>query len=172
MVTSFSEQVVITALLLGLSVACSTDNEDCGNGNEALDNTGSASDGATCACTRVELVPGSSALAGKVDLDCFCRAYGCLNYEQSHLCGDEAGPATSISTYAGCNMVSVDSGGGFSGTAFTYDATCHELLGAYSFSDNAMLDCSGERVHAIVAGVFVPRDFPDCEQGEARRLCQ
>jgi hypothetical protein len=173
--TSF-QKIACMALLLGLAAACSTDstgstdNEDCDE-NEALDAAGNGSDGAACTCTPTELVPGSSTRAGKVDLDCYCRAYGCLSYEQSTACKG-AGLGPSVSNYAGCNMVSVDSGGGYTGQTFTYDATCHKLLGAYSFSDIATLDCSGEKVHAIVAGVNAFRDFADCEQGEPMRVCQ
>ncbi len=45
--------------------------------------------------------------------------------------------------YPDCNLVEFSSPP-FVGTAFTYDATTHELVGAHTFSDVLSYDCAGE----------------------------
>jgi hypothetical protein len=77
-----------------------------------------------------------------------------------------------VRRYAGCNWVEVDPGTGYAGTAFTYDATSHRLLGAYAFSDVASYDCAGQRVHSIVGGINAFADCTECELTDTVYLCQ
>jgi hypothetical protein len=98
---------------------------------------------------------------------------GCLSYEQSTDVGKYSmgfGPV--VRTYAGCNLVEVDPGTGYAGTAFTYDATSHRLVGAYTFSDIGSYDCSGQRADSLVGGIKAFSDFPDCELTDTAYICQ
>jgi len=74
-------------------------------------------------------------------------------------------------TYAGCNLIEVASPP-YAGMAFTYDATTHELVGAYAFSDVPDYDCAGEPVNGLKAGIKAFSDFPDCELTERSPVCE
>jgi hypothetical protein len=177
METSF-QKLAFTVLLLGVAVACSVDEEGVTNGNDAFGagceaRTGDHSDGSACGCTLFRLHPEAPFSDGRLDLDCFCRQFGCLSYEQSTdrgKCSMGSGPV--VRTYAGCNLVEVDPGTGYAGTAFTYDGTSHRLLGAYAFSDVAGFDCSGQPVHSLVGGIRPFPDCPDCELTDTAYICQ
>jgi hypothetical protein len=58
------------------------------------------------------------------------------------------------------------------GISFTYDATTHDLVGAYAFSDLPSYDCAGEAVYTLKAGIKTFSDRPDCELTERTPLCE
>jgi hypothetical protein len=151
----------------GLFVCGACGNGECGPGESACN---CPADCSSCSCASSPLFPGSSLVAGRLELDCYCRNFSCPSYEQSRnpdQCAEI--PQLSVSTYSNCDLIQIEIGGGYSGTAYTYHATTHELLGVYVYSDIPSFACEERTVGALVAGI---RPFPDCTLLERVNVCE
>jgi len=168
-------KIVTLALAIRLCAACDTEHHQLGGTEEGLDASDAANepddgDGSSCSCSSGPLFAGSALIAGRSSLACYCRDRRCPSYDDSlstEFCGQV--PQIAVSTYSDCDLIQIENGGGYTSSSFTYDATTHELVGAYTASDIPTFPCGDSTVYALVAGV---RPFPGCTLRERVNLCE
>ena len=119
---------------------------------------------AACVC-RVEGMVGTFS-----SIRCFCEGPTCKTFEEVLADCPAVGDATfnQVKEYAGCNLIEVTYGGGYSAVSQFFDATTHAIVGASASNDTPSFDCGSTKVFRIVAGTHPPSS---CAVTSSRPRC-